>query len=480
MAFSDWRIQDVQLPLNEAKRLKPDLVVYAGDDVNRFWNKSSKLNLFEEIAKHTKYGLVGIVGNDCSSEDKRILKGEKVFDLHEKPMMFDKIGFLGLEGGTSEIANPIGYTLHNGKYITRHLEQQLKAVKKAKTIVMVSHNPPFEVLDVGIRFGIQNIGSKALRKVILANRRIKFNICGHVHSHGGRSEPLGDCVVVNVASGDNSGDESEGKIALINIDDASIQWVTEELRQLVQCGPSRAKQLKHIGIDSVEKVLTAPEELLASLPGVGKWHISQWKRHAKALTENRTTAYGEITLETNHLFYDIETDLAFGSLPEHVWLIGVFNPMDKKFIQFFEKNPRKQKRMLQNFIDYLEKFSFPQLISYSGCCFERNVLNQALNKYGIDPSLILAKDRDILIEIRQKLFGPFTGYKLKDLAPRLGYKFKHQDLSGFEVGLTYSQYLSTKKEPDWKKFKDYNKDDVMALPFIVNKINEIYHDPNLG
>jgi len=51
VAFSDYRVQDIRRLLEEVARLepRPDLVLYAGDDIQRF-HPSSRQNLFEEFA----------------------------------------------------------------------------------------------------------------------------------------------------------------------------------------------------------------------------------------------------------------------------------------------------------------------------------------------------------------------------------------------------------------------------------------------
>src|SRR3989338_2812176 len=101
-AFSDWRVQSISGLIDYLKSLehKPDVILYGGDDVNRFGSSLGGFseNKFEELAKYSKYGVFGVIGNDCSKEHKKILNGKKVFDLHDFPQKIEEYLFVGVEG----------------------------------------------------------------------------------------------------------------------------------------------------------------------------------------------------------------------------------------------------------------------------------------------------------------------------------------------------------------------------------------------
>ena len=86
---------------------------------------------------------------------------------------------------------------------------------KDKSLIVISHVPPFGVLDFAVRFGPCSIGSRPLREFLEASRNVVLCVCGHVHRRGGKSAKLGRALVVNAASHDRPGDP--GRVFAIRI-----------------------------------------------------------------------------------------------------------------------------------------------------------------------------------------------------------------------------------------------------------------------
>ena len=210
-AFSDYRIHDIGFILETLERMleAPDLVVYAGDDTERFlpstrfeWRVSSAAraceNLFEKMAKKARFGLAAVAGNDDEPLSVRI-HGEGVFDVYRKWIKLGAFLVVGLEGAT---LGPGSLIRSEAEYAVR-LELAKKLLEKGEKIIVVSHAPPFGALDFAKRFGEQHVGSRALR-IFLENNPgiVSLVICGHVHREGGKRSEIGGSVVVNVASHD--------------------------------------------------------------------------------------------------------------------------------------------------------------------------------------------------------------------------------------------------------------------------------------
>lgn len=215
IAFSDYRVQDIGTLIAHVASRKPDLVLYGGDDLDRFHHGGE--NLLEKLASHAKYGLCAVAGND-DRDGRTYITGDSVYGVHRNPLIVGAFAVVGLEGaplfapGSGEHMN-IGSLLYPD-FVTLHQIRRWERFYD-KVLIVVSHAPPFGTLDTACRFGRRSIGSKLLRDYLVTSPNAALCICGHVHSSGGWSETLGRCTVVNAASHD--GKRDVGKIAEIVI-----------------------------------------------------------------------------------------------------------------------------------------------------------------------------------------------------------------------------------------------------------------------
>jgi Icc-related predicted phosphoesterase len=214
VAFSDWLVQDTSLVEEEIAKFpaKPDVILYAGDDISRFREQGK--NLFEDLARCSKYGICAVAGNDDFPGIRKSISGQSVFDVHASPVILGDFAVLGAEGAPSAP----GFLLHSEKEISSHLARQKRAAQR-KNVILVSHCPPSGCLDKSVRFSLdgkpRSIRSRAVRKFVRANKRVRVVVCGHSHRCGGRHQILGPALVVNAASHDYLG--NVGRFAIITV-----------------------------------------------------------------------------------------------------------------------------------------------------------------------------------------------------------------------------------------------------------------------
>jgi hypothetical protein len=123
VAFSDYRVQDIELLIEELSKLRPhaDLILYAGDDIERFRPHGGK-NLFEAIASQARYGLCAVVGNDEEPSVRKLVSGKLVRNVHLLPAKLGSYAILGLDGAPHRPDMVgMGFILHSEQEITRHL-----------------------------------------------------------------------------------------------------------------------------------------------------------------------------------------------------------------------------------------------------------------------------------------------------------------------------------------------------------------------
>jgi Icc-related predicted phosphoesterase len=118
-----------------------------------------------------------------------------------------------------------GYMLYPEPILNWHLGHWKKGALQGKQLIVLSHTPPYGVLDFALRFGRRHIGSRPLREFLESNSNVLLCVSGHVHSQGARSEKFGKTLVVNAASHDGPGEP--GRVAIIEITKGvvtSLKW----------------------------------------------------------------------------------------------------------------------------------------------------------------------------------------------------------------------------------------------------------------
>ncbi len=492
LAFSDYRVQSQRDLYDYIQGMsdKPDVIVYAGDDVNRFEQDGE--NIFENyIANYTSFGLFGVIGNDSIPEDKKILSSNGVHDLNEEPMVADEFIFFGIEGGLKDF--PFGSVLYSEDEITNHLEGQFHDVRDfIKTegkrledfkLVLVSHNPPFGVLDLAMRFGKENIGSKAILDFIKSHG-INLNICGHVHLQGGRYSKLNDSTIVNVASHDKTG--SKGRIGIIDIigDEIEVSFIElpflegNSLLNLYSTRESTLMKLRDWGFNNLGEIRNVTFKDFILKTKLSRNTAKRIYLNARALEENKIFLLNPFEFDEKNVgYFDIE--LGQGIL----FLISFLNADTKKTAQFFADNNtlEAEKRIVIEFLEYLEKNKIKKLYCYSRIKFDFHRILDRIEAHKINRNRrfeyglnLITDGYDIYWIIKHHIVSPSLTMKLKDLGTAFGYKLRqYPDVDTWNIGEFYAEYLETKDEEIAKKMFEYNEDDVLVLDHIITEMKRM-------
>ena len=419
-------------------------------------------NFFEKLASFSKYGLIAVIGNDDGLAAKKAIKGEKVIDVHEQPVVIDDYVFIGQESASREAGMALGSPLYSEEEISSHLIKSASKYK-GKKIILVSHSPPYGVLDRAIRHSPgESIGSRAIRKFIDENP-VRLNLCGHVHSQGGKIERItngGICTVVNIASHDSPG--STGKLAIIDIEKGSLRIELSSVTpmgKIYGIGPVRAARLAESGITKLEHLADGNPEVITKMTGFSSHVIERWCKHAHAILNNAVELTEPIDV-AGESYIDIETNLQ----QDVIWMIAVLHEGETK--QFFSDDAKNERKMLQEFLDFLEDITCKVLYSYSGTHFELRTIRQCLLKNELDVSR-LSEVKDLLLQVRSNLITPLSGYGLKELSRLFGFSWRHPAISGIDAPYHYDSYIKTKDESILIMLKEYNEDDVLSVAHLV-------------
>ncbi len=488
VAFSDYRVQDIPLLLEWLKGLSPapDLLLYAGDDVERFQNGSR--NFFEQLAATAAYGLCAVIGNDspiCCEDahgrirlleevaaTRRYIRGKGVRNVHRSPLILGKYAVIGSEGSPPDKWGAIGNIIYPEPSIARHLRLAAKAAK-GKHIIVVSHTPPRLALDSAIRFGRRRIGSVALREFIRRRRDVSLVVCGHVHSCGGRAHKTGRCIVVNAASHDDPG--APGRVALIEIKAGkvlSVAWhLLWELASIPGIGAIREGRLRDAGLCNLHQFAEASAHNIDKILKVGHSEAARLQARAASFLKQDVIHRSKLQIPAaNRAYLDVETHIR----GEFIWLVGLHVEDENKTYSFYAETPKGEKKILSDTLELLNARPDLNLLSYSNCKIEQRMLSQRLAAHGL-PTAAIQRIKDIYGDIHACAAFPVQGLNLKNIAEWCGFKYRDAGIDGFSVALLYGASGRLPKSKRQMVIR-YNEDDLLALKCIVRYLEKLGED----
>lgn len=478
LAIADIRSQPLDDLVGHVRRLQTpvDLIVYAGDDVARF--RKGSTNYFEELASLSRLGLVGVVGNDDGPEARHFLSGRHVYDVHAQPIRIADILVIGIEGAPNRRGIGIGSPLYSEIEIAQHIRASVRGHRGA--IFVVSHAPPFKVLDLAMRFGINNIGSKALREFLRTDTRVELVICGHCHREGGKAHQFHQATVINAASHDDP-DElvrighyrwRRGYRLMSGSPAVTFEHARPwgELEAITGLWHTDHPKLWKAGITTVAQLAATTAESLGGIVGRRPEHVRQFPILARARLASEPLPIRPLYAPKPRVFFDIETDPHGGN--KLCWLIGLLDEQTGTFTQYLARTPAEEPTILSQFATFCSTLQDRSLVSYSGSNFDHRNVIARMEALSLPVPAPLERAVDLLYPIQNSIAWPCTGYRLKDIAACLGFTYRHRGLDGFMVALEYLR-LSERKRPIPRRFLEYNEDDLRALRHIVVTVEEI-------
>ncbi len=240
-------------------------------------------------------------------------------------------------------------------------------------------------------------------------------------------------------------------------------------------GKRFSTELERMGVKSRKDLYSMDPEKMLQCEGIGPYRSTKWISSAKAIEEKEVYRIKKNDLERKHrIFIDIETD---SLKPSIIWHIGLFDDGRERYYSFLEKDPSEKGRVIERFLDYLEKNSVGNsvLLAWYGKKFDFEHLGRFVEEYAPERKRVWdnIEKVDFMYWVDKHAALPCRCSKLDIVASRLDFEQKLVGLDGGDVGRIYSEYMRDReKEPDWAELETYAKDDVLAMKHIYDRIEK--------
>lgn len=260
--------------------------------------------------------------------------------------------------------------------------------------------------------------------------------------------------------------------------DETIDSSNIGLKAIENVGPKTADRLREAGYERRQEVAECGFDELRSIEGLGEATAERIKKSATALSDGEVVPVDESAVPGDDpVFIDIETD---GLNPTAVWLIGVMDGVDGNHMSFIETDNPGSGEAIEEFMLWFKANAADRTImAWNGWNFDFPVLRKHIQEHCPQYADVWkhASKRDPLRWARdlENAVLPGRTNKLEHVAEGLGWKGHKTGLSGKEVARRYRAWLeeqSPENELDWEMHKQYCSDDVKALAYIYQAMDD--------
>ena len=239
-----------------------------------------------------------------------------------------------------------------------------------------------------------------------------------------------------------------------------------DVSRLWQIGPERRAVLLGQGLNSIGDVALADESDVAGV--LGTYVARSIIPHARALCENNTIAKRPVAVPESEVevFLDMENINEGIGAEFTIYLIGalVRSEEGECYHSFFAETPDEEEMRWREFSELMAATETPAIYYWSASA-EKVYIRKMVAKHQtagrIQDKLAAAMD---LYRITSDAYAfPIDGYRLKEIAGYLGYRWQVEDRDGLWAMIAYLDYQAERTPQLREEILTYNEDDCRAL-----------------
>ncbi len=229
---------------------------------------------------------------------------------------------------------------------------------------------------------------------------------------------------------------------------------------------------------TIDDLVGASIENLTEIKGIGTKTAIKYITTAKAIQSETHIIIDKDKIDFPQrkveIFLDLEgidPTMADEETPQIDYLIGILvrTGSEEKYVPFTAKDTDHEKEMLLEFLEFVKKQK--DYVIYHYHHYEKTHLGKMMEKFEINEAtqnMVFDHMIDIHKVATNSVVFPTYGNGLKQIAPYLGFKWRHKDVSATESISIYLDYATNPEENKdrFQKVIDYNEDDCVATRVI--------------
>ena len=180
-----------------------------------------------------------------------------------------------------------------------------------------------------------------------------------------------------------------------------------------------------------------------------------------------------------NLYFDFEATETFTKNNQSfVYLIGIWDKEQNKYVSFVAKSPEEEIKIFEQFYDYIQDFD--NTVLYHWTEYEVRKMQKLAAQHPQDAeklNKLVSICHDLKVSVNKAFYLPAPSFSLKAAAPAFGFHWRQDDCGAMDSMVYFTSWIKTGNEELLKKVLMYNEDDCVAMLDLENKLKaaEVLH-----
>lgn len=173
-----------------------------------------------------------------------------------------------------------------------------------------------------------------------------------------------------------------------------------------------------------------------------------------------------------NLYFDFEATETFTKdNVSFVYLIGLWDKEEDKYVSFVAKTPQEELSIFEQFYNYVQDFNHTALYHWTE--YEVKKMKNLAEKHpqaAEKLNALCAICYDLKVAVNKAFYLPAPSFSLKAAAPAFGFNWRQDDCGAMDSMVYFTNWLKTGNEDLLNKVLMYNEDDCKAMLDLEQKL----------
>lgn len=245
-----------------------------------------------------------------------------------------------------------------------------------------------------------------------------------------------------------------------------LPGLNTEMRQCLKInGIFNTDDVAHAGLEKLQTILEEPH-------ATNSYYNAQAFLHHKPIL--REEGHFPPPVKKSNLYFDFEATETFTKdNVSFVYLIGIWDKEENKYVSFVAKTPEEEIKIFEQFHDYIKDFDNTALYHWTEYEVKKMKALAEKNPQSAQKlKQLCAICHDLKVSVSKSFYLPAPSFSLKAAAPAFGFNWRQDDCGAMDSMVYFTNWLKTGNEDLLNKVLMYNEDDCKAMLFLEEKLKE--------